>query len=372
MQLPPLNLLFLSTTVGPLGSGIGGGVELTLPNIAWEMERRGHRVLTVAPEESLMAGLAIAQIPGEPQISAQTQERDVPIIMPAHAVLANMWDYARQVQGDYDLIVNFAYDWLPFYLTPFFQRPIAHLVSVGSLSVAMDRAIAQVADQFPHTIGVHSQAQAQTYTFADQCQVLANGFDLSRYEFCDEPEDCLGWVGRISPEKGIEDAIAAVQQVGMPLKVWGAISDADYWQYVLAEYPEVPILYQGFLPTEQLQAGLRTCRGLLMTPKWVEAFGNVAIEALACGVPVIAYDRGGPGEIVTSGETGWLVTPDAISELVEAIAKLDKIDRHTCRAAAERTYSMKAMGDRIERWFQDILCHHSGVAHDFFVEPKQQ
>jgi UDP-glucose:tetrahydrobiopterin glucosyltransferase len=302
-----------------------------------------------------MSGLAIAQMPGDLQISAQTQGRDVPITMPAHTVLAEIWDYARQVQGDYDLLVNFAYDWLPFYLTPFFQVPIAHLVSVGSLSDAMDRAIARVAKQFPKTVGVHSQAQANTYPFADQCRVLANGFDLSLYEFCDEPAHCLGWVGRISPEKGIEDAIAAVQQAGIPLKVWGAMPAPSYWQHVLDQYPQVPIQYQGFLSTCELQAGLRTCRGLLMTPKWVEAFGNVAIEALACGVPVIAYNRGGPGEIVESGKTGWLVEPDDIAGLVDAIARLDEIDRHACRRAAEHTYSMLAMGDRVEAWFHDIL-----------------
>ena len=62
-----------------------------------------------------------------------------------------------------------------------------------------------------------------------------------------------------------------------------------------------------------------------MTPRWVEAFGNVVIESLACGVPVIAYDRGGPSEIIEDGKTGWLVEPDSVSGLVEAMAKLDKI-----------------------------------------------
>jgi UDP-glucose:tetrahydrobiopterin glucosyltransferase len=92
-----------------------------------------------------------------------------------------------------------------------------------------------------------------------------------------------------------------------------------------------------------------------MTPKWVEAFGNVAIEALACGVPVIAYRRGGPAEIIEHGKSGWLVEPDSIAGLVEAIAHLDQIDRCACRQRAEANYSMTAMGDRIEGWFRDIL-----------------
>jgi UDP-glucose:tetrahydrobiopterin glucosyltransferase len=86
----------------------------------------------------------------------------------------------------------------------------------------------------------------------------------------------------------------------------------------------------------------------------VEAFGNVAIEALACGVPVIAYRRGGPAEIVRDGETGFLVEPDRVTGLVEAIERLDKIDRYTCRQQAEEEYSLSAMGDRVEAWFDEI------------------
>jgi len=157
-----LNLLLLSTSVGSLGSGLGGGVELTLRNIALELIRRGHNLKVVAPQGSALGNLPIVEIEGELQITAQTQGPDTPITMPGNSVLANMWDYARQVESDYDLILNFAYDWLPFYLTPFFKIPIAHLVSMGSLSDAMDRIIEQVAIQFP------------------------------------------GWVGRIAPEKGLQ------------------------------------------------------------------------------------------------------------------------------------------------------------------------
>jgi UDP-glucose:tetrahydrobiopterin glucosyltransferase len=334
---------------------LGGGVELTLYNIAQEMMRRGHSVTVVAPQQSAVEELSIVPISGNLQISAQHQGRETPVVLPSNAVLANMWEYVRTVEADYDLLLNFAYDWLPFYLTPFFERPIAHLVSMGSLSDAMDQVIGRVAIAFPQTIGVHSLAQAATFSFADRCRCLENGLDLSKYNFCAQPKAYLGWVGRLAPEKGLEDAIAAIQQVNLPLKIWGAMPDPLYWQQIQSAYPQAPISYEGFLPTEKLQQGLRQCRGLLMTPHWVEAFGNVAIEALACGVPVIAYRRGGPAEIVEEGKTGWLVKPDDVAGLVAAIARLDEIDRHTCRQQAEARYSMTAMGDRIEAWFQDII-----------------
>jgi UDP-glucose:tetrahydrobiopterin glucosyltransferase len=345
----------LSTSVGALGSGLGGGVELTLRNIAVELQQRGHRIQVVAPDGSSLANVPLVEILGQLQIAAQTQDRTAPIVMPEDAVLANMWQYAYQVQQDYDVLVNFAYDWLPFYLTPWFDRPIAHLVSMGSLTNAMDRVIQQVATQFPGTIGVHSHAQANTFPFADQCHSLGNGLDLVLYDFCDAPEDRLAWVGRIAPEKGLEDAIAAAYQASLPLQIWGAIQDEAYWQTIRQIYPNAAVQYGGFLPTEQLQRGLGSCKGLLMTPKWVEAFGNVAIEALACGVPVITYRRGGPAEIIEHGKTGWLVEPDSVDGLVEAIARVGEIDRHACRRQAEECYSLAAMGDRVEAWLRDVI-----------------
>lgn len=349
-----MRFLFLSTPVGVLGSGLGGGVELTLANLAGELIQRGHSVLTIAPTGSV-AGVPIVEIAGKLQTTAQSQTRNAAVTLPEDAVLGHMWNYAYAVQGEYDVLVNFAYDWLPFYLTPFFHRPIAHLVSMGSLTNAIDQVIGQVADRFPGTIGVHSKVQAATFPFADRCRVLANGLDLSCYQFCPEPQNVLGWVGRIAPEKGLEDAIALALQTDIPLQIWGAMPDPAYWETMQELYPQAPMHYQGFVSTAALQHGLRQCRALVMTPKWVEAFGNVAIEALACGVPVIAYRRGGPIEIVEDGVTGYLVTPDRVEDLVAAVALLDTIDRAVCRQQAEHRFSMQAMGDRVEQWVGEIM-----------------
>jgi UDP-glucose:tetrahydrobiopterin glucosyltransferase len=351
----PLRLLLLSTPVGPLGSGLGGGVELTLRNLASALQSRGHQITIAAPMTSALTGLTIVELPGNLQITAQSQGRDAPIAMPSEAVLGAMWDYARQHQQDYDLLVNFAYDWLPFYLTPFLTTPIAHLVSMGSLSEAMDAVIAAVGDRYPHSLGVHSMAQAETFTWATQAHNVKNGFDIEQYEFCAEPSDYLAWMGRIAPEKGLQDAVAAAQKAGVNLKIFGVRQDHVYWQQIQQNFPDAPIEYCGFLATDILQEQLKRARALLMTPHWVEAFGNVAIEAMACGVPVIAYQRGGPAEIVQHGETGWLVEPDSIPALVNAIRNVDQIDRAACRRHAEAEYSLNAMADRVEAWFAAIL-----------------
>jgi UDP-glucose:tetrahydrobiopterin glucosyltransferase len=226
---------------------------------------------------------------------------------------------------------------------------------MGSLSRSLDRIAGQTAAQFPGTIGVYTVSQAETFANALECQLLGSGIDLSLYEFCSQPEPKLAWLGRIAPEKGLEDAVAAAKITGISLKIMGKMQDEDYWQKICADWPEAPVEYLGFLTTTQMQEQVRQCRALLMTPRWVEAFGNVAIEALACGVPVIAYKRGGPAEIVRDGLTGFLVEPDSVNGLVGAIARLDQIDRSACRRQAEVEYSLGALGDRFEHWFKSIL-----------------
>jgi UDP-glucose:tetrahydrobiopterin glucosyltransferase len=335
---------------------MGGGVELTLKNIAQEMQRRGHAVKVVAPTGSVLADLPLQEIAGNLQISMQSQRREFSIYMSENPVLGNMWEYARQVQQDFDVMLNFAYDWLPFYLTPFFSCPVAHLVSMASVTEAMDQIIGQVLAQFPAQVAFHSQAQAASFGVAHSPYCLKNAIDLSLYQFCDDPAPYLAWVGRIAPEKALEDAIAAAQMAGTPLRIFGSLQDRTYWQQIERDYPNAPFEYVGFLPTEQLQHHLRQSRALLVTPRWLEAFGNVAIEALACGVPVIAYRRGGPAEIVRDGKTGFLVAPDSIEALVAAIERVDEIDRRACRQQAETEFSLAALGDRVEAWLGDIRC----------------
>lgn len=352
---PSLHVLFVSTPVGPLGSGLGGGVELTLLNLSQALRDRGHRITVIAPEGSVLGEIPVVGLPGQPQPTAHTHGRDTAITLPSDGVLGHLWDYARKHQGQFDLIVNFAYDWLPFYLTPFFQTPVAHFVTMGSLSEALDRAVRRVATQFPGRLGAYTHTQADTFGKGDSFTILGSAIDLDQYQFCPQPGPALAWLGRISPEKGLEDALAAAAMAQMPLKILGKLEDEAYWQRICQRFPQAEASYLGFLPTSALQAVVGQCRALVMTPRWIEAFGNVAIEALACGVPIIAYDRGGPSEIVKPGQTGWLVPPDDVTALAVALGRIDDLDRAACRRQAEANYSLPALGGRFEAWFNAIL-----------------
>ena len=226
---------------------------------------------------------------------------------------------------------------------------------MGSMTEATDDIMQQIIQQYPGTFGVYTQSQADTFPFANDCEILSSAIDLSLYQFNGFPEGSLAWLGRIAPEKALEDAVEAVIMTGKPLRIFGKIQDRDYWEQIGRDFPDAPIEYLGFLTTGELQRELGKCRALLMTPRWIEAFGNVAIEALASGVPVIAYRRGGPAEIVKHGKTGFLVEPDSITGLAKAINQIDRIDRKLCRQQAEEEYSLSALGDRFEAWFNKLI-----------------
>jgi UDP-glucose:tetrahydrobiopterin glucosyltransferase len=351
-------ILIASTPVGPLGSGVGGGVELTLHSLVLGLSERGHHVEVVAPDGSLHVGARVHQVAGACQVPSQTVGRHVPIEMPPAPVLGAMWDVVRDRQDDVDVVLNLAYDWLPLYLTPFLRVPVAHLISMGSMNEAMDAAVLELGRSRPECLAVHSLAQGDTFLPSGHpWRVVGSGVAVERYDVRLAPDDplSLAFVGRISAEKGIDDVFALSAGTGMPVRAWGLMQDHDVWAAAGHAHPSARVSYEGFLATDDLQAAIGGCAALVMTPKWVEAFGNVAIEAMACGVPVIAYRRGGPAEIIENGVTGWLVEPDDVGALAAAVGRIDELDRLACRQRVEEQFSTAAFAARVDGWLQDVV-----------------
>ena len=354
MSARSLSILVVAPALGPLGSGKAGGVELTLTSLVSGLLARGHQLTVVAAEGSRLPpscdGAALLAEAGAPQESCQHAPRASDVLMPAEGLLPRLWQ--RALREPCDLVLNLGYDWLPFWLTPLVEVPIFHLVSMGSVNQAMDAAIAEVARWDQRRLAFHTATQAADFALPQSPVVVGNGFDLSAYGLCLEPESLLGWVGRVAPEKGLEDAAAAAAQLGQRLAVWGLVEDPAYAQRVEASVPSGTLDWRGFLPTAALQAQLGRCRALLNTPKWNEAYGNVVVEAMACGVPVVAYRRGGPGELIQPGLNGWLVEPDQPRALAEALERVDQIDRRQCRHWVERQASRAVLAERLEQWLE--------------------
>ena len=133
MHCEPLHLVLVSTPIGALGSGRGGGVELTLASLVRGLLGRGHQLTLVAPEGSLSpqpsSSLHLETVAGVDQPSWQHAAHQAPMTIPADGLLPRLWDRALSLAGEANAVLNFSYDWLPLWLTPRVQQPLFHLVS---------------------------------------------------------------------------------------------------------------------------------------------------------------------------------------------------------------------------------------------------
>ncbi len=354
MNLKSLKLILVSTPIGYIGSGKGGGVELTLISLIKGLTSLGHQITLIAPEGSTitsdLSNISIKYVSGLDQPSWQHQDQLAPIQIPYDGLLPKLWEVAINESKYADAILNFSYDWLPIWLTPYLKEKVFHLISMGAVSKVMKKVVKDISDRYPYRFAFHTQRQADDYELSHKPYIVGNGFDLNDYKFKEKGGGPLGWVGRVSPEKGLEDAFKVAASLGENLLVWGFMEDLNYAAYVQDLIPDKKIEFRGFLETKTLQNELGNCRALINTPKWNEAYGNVVVEAMACGVPVVTYDIGGPGEIISSAKNGWLVRPNDIDGLKKAILRIGEIDRKECRKWVEKFASKEVFAKKIEEW----------------------
>jgi UDP-glucose:tetrahydrobiopterin glucosyltransferase len=349
-----MRVYLLSTAVAPLGSGLGGGVESMVAAAARQLLALGHAVQVIAPVGSIANVPDLLTPPGRLALTAIGRHYDDPIPIETHSFLvAALRGLAKRVRPG-DAILNFSYDWLPLFLSDILPCPLGTLISMGSLNRSLDQEIRYQFAQRPHRLAFLSRAQAASFGIKDPVRCIPPGLDLTQYRYNAQPDRALGWMGRIAPEKGLEDAFALAARTRIEVTVLGVMQDPVYWAGLVDRYPDAPVRYAGFLKMPALAEVVRQFRGLLMTPKWLEAFGIVGIEALACGTPVIAYPCGGMSDYVRDGETGWLVEPDDLDGLTTAVGRIDQIDRARCRAWVESHYTLAHYGTALNDWLRAL------------------
>ncbi len=172
---------------------------------------------------------------------------------------------------------------------------------------------------------------------------IYNGVDLDEFTFTKKHQDYLLFVGRIVPEKGAHKAIELAKKTKHKLIIIGPTypDQLYYFESKIKPHLNDQIKYLGFMDHKQLVKYFQGAKAFLMPISWEEPFGLTMIEAMACGTPVIATRKGSVPEIVAHGKTGFIV--DSIKEMIESIAKIDKIDRQQCRNHVLENFSIQTM-----------------------------
>jgi glycosyltransferase involved in cell wall biosynthesis len=206
-----------------------------------------------------------------------------------------------------------------------------------------------------------SRSQARSFTdIPRMVGVVRNGIAIDRLQFTNEKQDYLLWLGRICPEKGTHLAIEAAQRSGAPLVIAGAVYPFSYHQQYFErevrpriEQSKGNVIYVDTPTFEEKAKLLRNARALIQPTLAPETSSLVAMEAMACGTPVIALNTGALPEVVVHGETGFLVR--SMSALIAAIHDVDQIWPSACRSHVEAHFSSRRMADDYEDLYELVM-----------------
>jgi glycosyltransferase involved in cell wall biosynthesis len=190
-----------------------------------------------------------------------------------------------------------------------------------------------------------SDHQRTPLPFVNWLETVPHGVPMEDFVFRERPQPgYLAFIGRISPEKRPDVAISIARRAGIPLKIAAKVDavDREYFETRIAPLLEHPLIdYIGEIGDDRKSEFLGNARALLFPIDWPEPFGLVMIEAMACGTPVIAWNRGSVPEVIDHGVTGYIV--DSEEEALAALSTIEQIDRRTVRAVFERRFAARTM-----------------------------
>lgn len=211
-------------------------------------------------------------------------------------------------------------------------------------------------------ISQSARAQAMVKFSKDRVRVIYNGIDLSHFKFNPKGGDHFVWIARMNKHKGVENAIAAAEKLGVKLLLAGRIdpTQVEYFKTYIKPHLNEKIKYVGELTEKQLSEFYGPAKACLYPIEWEEPFGLVVAESMACGTPVIAYRRGSMPELIEDGKTGFVVDSN-LDLLVEAMKKVDQIDRVLVRQRVEEKFSKETMVDNYEKAYYRLLNRHLKV-----------
>jgi glycosyltransferase involved in cell wall biosynthesis len=322
-----------------------GGTERVVSWLTEELVRRGHQVTLFATGDSktdaelvVVAERALRLDPTNPEPSV------------AHALeLGEV--FARA--GDFD-VVHSHLDFLAFPGSRRLGPPVVH-----TLHGRLDLPYLQPLYRHFHDLPLVSISDAQRGALAGLgvrwAATVHHGLPIDQYAFSPQPEGYLAFLGRISPEKRPDLAIAVARRLGLPLRIAAKVDAADRAYFAREIEPLLAgggVEYLGEIGGEAKAAFLGGALALLFPIDWPEPFGLVMIEALACGTPVVARPCGSVPEIIRDGETGLLA--DTVEELAAAVMRVERIDRRRCRQHAEERFSSDVMAARYESVYSSL------------------
>ena len=334
-----MRIAVVASPVTPLLPAQAGGAQAFVTDLAFGLARRGHEVQLHCADGSVVPGVKLFTVPAPADAA-------VALVMPAGsapplapgvaAALTRMFESV--LSSNVDVVSQHAFDAPAFELA--WGLPVLHTLHLPPLVPVVTEAAGRYP---PSRLATVSESCRSAWRSAgvEVAHVLKNGIvDLDVGN--PRVERMALVAGRISPEKGVDDALAAARTAGLEVRVAGAHYDPSY------EVDLTGAQVIGPLPRDQLRRLMAASAVTICAVRWEEPFGMVAAEAQMAGCPVAAYRRGALPEVVEEAVSGFLASPDDTGALAEAIERCLALDRAAVRASARRRLGFEAALDGYE------------------------
>jgi glycosyltransferase involved in cell wall biosynthesis len=323
-----------------------GGTERVVSYLTEELVRGGHEVTLFAAGDSETTATLVAACP-----RALWRDPDVRETLPQHVRLVEL---VFQQASRFD-IIHFHVDYLHF---PLVRRHGS--ATVTTLHGLLHRNDVQALfDEYQDVPLVSiSDSQRVPVPLARWQATVYHGLPRLLFSPADKPRGYLAFLGRMSPEKGVDRAIEIARRADVPLMIAAKIypEERAYFDTVVAPLLAASqglVHFVGEIGGHHKEEFLGNARALLFPIDWAEPFGLVMIESLACGTPVIAWRRGSVPEVIEDGVTGFIV--ESVDAAVEAVNHLPEIDRRVCRETFEARFDAGRMASDYLKVYEQVI-----------------
>jgi glycosyltransferase involved in cell wall biosynthesis len=325
-----------------------GGTERVVYSLTEELVAMGHDVTLFASGDSITSAKLVPM--------RERALRLDPSVVDWIAIYMRMMELIRRRADEFD-VLHFHTDYFP--LSLFTRQPTPFLTTLhGRLDIPEFKDVYEL---FPDAPFVSiSDAQRRPIPGINWARTVLHGMPAGLLTPQPVKQEYLAFLGRISPEKGVDKAIRIAGKVGMKLKIAAKVDKADqaYWDSEI--HPLIKASpwaeYIGEINDAQKPEFLSGAHALLFPIDWPEPFGLVMIESMACGTPVIAFNRGSVPEVIDHGVSGFIVHDEASA--VAALDRLGDLDRARVRATFDRRFTARRMAEDYVDLYEE-LCQPS-------------
>ncbi|OBA91941.1 glycosyl transferase family 1 [Mycobacteriaceae bacterium 1482268.1] len=340
----PLRIALIASCRFPIRQPFAGGLEAHVWHLARALADQGHEVaLFAAPDSDASLRCTFLEM-HELELSPAARSD---VSMPAesfmaehHAYMALMLQLADAHADAFDIIHNHSLHYLPVAMAPSLPTPMVTTVHTPP-TPWLESAFRATGGRGTSFVAVSRHTAAAWAPIGGPFTVVPNGIDERCWPLGPGGGSVV-WFGRITPEKAPHLAIEAARRAGRALTLAGPISDPRYFTGYINPHLGDGVSYAGHLTQKDLAELVGQAAVALVTPTWDEPYGLVVAEAMCCGTPVVAFDRGGISELVTP-QSGCLVPPGDVAALAAAIPVAAQLPRQPVHEHAVRRCSASAM-----------------------------